>query len=264
MLKDGIRKIVILGAGRLAVNLSTAILDRGYEIVEVCNRTQSKGKRLAEKVEARFIREPELITPDADLYIIAISDTAIPSVLNRIPKVKGLVVHTSGSVNMDVFKGAFRNFGVIYPSQTLTRQMLEFRDVPICIEANSAANLVRIKAFASSLSGFVYAINSDQRKILHLAAVFANNFTNFMYSISEELLNEKGMDFSLLYPIIRQTTENSLSGGVVKNQTGPAVRGDKETIGKHLELLSNHPDYKDIYELITRNIIKRKKIYVQL
>ena len=260
MSKPEIRKIVILGAGRLATNLSMAIHKKGYDIVEVCNRTESKGKSLAGKIKARYIPEPEMITPDADLYILALSDAAIPLFLKRIKIGNRLIVHTSGSLKIDILRGVSVNYGVIYPPQTFTAQsLLRFRTVPLCIEASSGKNLLLLKSFADSLSEKVYTINSNQRRVLHLSAVFANNFTNFMVAISQELLLENGMDFGILEPIIRQTAGNASSGDVFKMQTGPAVREDRETIREHLKLLSNHPDYKEIYYLITRNIIQRKK-----
>lgn len=265
MSKQEIRKIVILGAGRLAVNLSMAILKKGYDIVEVYNRTGTKGKSLARKLSARYIPKPEMITPDADLYILAVSDAAIPLLLERIKIGNRLIIHTSGSMKMDVLRGVSANFGVIYPPQTFTSHtLLRFRKVPLCIEASSGKNLHLLKYFADSLSEKVYAINSDQRRLLHLSAVFASNFTNFMVAISQELVLENGMDFGILEPIIRQTAGNASSGDVFKLQTGPAVREDRETIREHLKLLTNHPDYKEIYDLITRNIIQHKKNHDQL
>jgi predicted short-subunit dehydrogenase-like oxidoreductase (DUF2520 family) len=258
MSKPEIRKVVIVGAGRLAVNLSMAIHHQGYEIVEVCNRTELKGKSLAGILKAKYIPEPEMITPEADLYILAVSDAAIPLLLERI-KTRGLVIHTSGSVPMDVLRHVTPNYGVLYPPQTFNiRTLLRFTKVPLCIEASSGENLRLLKSFADSLSEKVYMINSGQRRILHLSAVFASNFSNYMVAISEALLLENGIDFGILEPIIRQTSVNASKGGVFKKQTGPAVRGDSETIRQHLELLSNHPDYKEIYTLITRNIIQYK------
>jgi predicted short-subunit dehydrogenase-like oxidoreductase (DUF2520 family) len=260
MLNPGIRKIVIIGAGRVAVNLSVAIRKGGYKIIEVCNRTESKGQHLAGKLKARYVREPEMINPDADLYILAVSDAAIPLMLKRLTTGNGIVVHTSGSVSMDILQVASPNFGVIYPLQTFTlKKMLPFRNVPLCIEASSGEILLRIRSFADSLSRKVYMINSGQRRILHLSAVFANNFTNFMIAISQELLKQNSIDFGILEPIIRQTARNMVSGDAFKLQTGPAIREDMETISLHLDLLSSHPEYKEIYDLITQNIIQHKK-----
>jgi predicted short-subunit dehydrogenase-like oxidoreductase (DUF2520 family) len=254
-----IRQIVVIGAGRLAVNLSIAIHKKGFKIIEVCNRTESKGKFLARKLGAGYIPEPELITPDADCYIMAVSDTAIPLVLERLKTGNRLIVHTSGTVDMNILKGASSNVGVIYPLQTFAAdKILPFRKVPLCIEASSGENFRMLRSFADSISEKVYPISSQQRRILHLAAVFANNFPNFMVAISQELLRENGIEPGILEPIIRQTAGNAGSGDAFKMQTGPAVREDMETIRKHLELLSTHSDYKEIYDLITRSIIQQK------
>lgn len=253
-----IRKVAVIGAGRLAANLSMAIHKKGYKITEVCNRSEKRGKSLARKLGASYVNDPEELIRDADLYILAVSDAAIPLLLPRI-KTPNLIVHTSGSVDMDVLKNISPNYGVIYPPQTFTAgKLISFRMVPLCVEASTDQNLRILKSFAASISGRVYEINSKQRRILHLSAVFAGNFSNFLMAISEELLKENGIEFGILEPIIRQTARNAGRGDVLSFQTGPAVRGDRETIRIHLELLSNHPDYKEIYDLITRNILQRK------
>ena len=260
-----IRKIVILGAGRLATNLSVAIRKEGDEITEVYNRTESHGKKLARKLNARYIPEPELLTKDADLYILAVSDSAIPDVVSHLKCGNRLVVHTSGSVGMNVLTSASTRYGVIYPPQTFTtRRLLNFRLVPLCIEASSEEVHALLISFAGSLSERVYSINSEQRKILHMAAVFANNFTNFMYVIAQDLLQENKMDFGMLEPIIRLTAERASSGNAAEMQTGPAARGDKDTMREHLELLSSHPDYKEIYELISLRIVQQHKAHDKL
>jgi predicted short-subunit dehydrogenase-like oxidoreductase (DUF2520 family) len=236
-----------------------AIHEKGFEIVEVYNRTASKGRSLARKVNARFVTEPEMISPSADLYIMAVSDAAIPALLERIHLPDRFFVHTSGSVDMKILREVSGNVGVIYPPQTFTeKKLLNFRFVPLCIEAGSPPELKRLRVFAESLSEKVYIINSGQRRILHLSAVFASNFTNFMLAISQEILLENGMDPGILEPIILQTAANASSGDVFVLQTGPAVREDRETISNHMEMLSAHPEYREIYELITRNIIQRK------
>ena len=265
MSKRLIRKIVILGAGRLATNFSRALRKKGYEIPEVYNRTETRGKNLARELSARYIPEPELLTKDADLYLLMVSDDAITEVLTHLKLNNRLVVHTSGSVGINVLARSSTRYGVIYPPQTFTIQrMVNFRSVPLCIEASSAQTGNLLSTFAASLSDRVYRIDSGQRKILHMAAIYANNFTNFMYVISQELLQENGMDFGMMGPIIRQTAARASSGNPEELQTGPAVRGDMHTIREHLSLLSGHPDYKEIYELITKSIIQREKTHDEL
>jgi predicted short-subunit dehydrogenase-like oxidoreductase (DUF2520 family) len=260
-----IRKVVILGAGKLATNFSMAIRKNGYQVTEVYNRSAVHGKTLARKLSARYIPEPELLSRDADLYILAVSDTAIQGVSDRLKNIGGLIVHTSGNAGMNVLSGCSSRYGVIYPPQTfITSRLVNFRSVPLCIEANSVQTGELLDAFAQSISDRVYWIDSEQRKILHLSAVFANNFTNFMYVISQDLLRDKGIDFRILEPIIQLTARRGSRGDAEAMQTGPAVRGDQETLREHLELLTGHPGYKEIYTLITQSIIQRKKAHDKL
>ncbi|MGA3014215.1 MAG: DUF2520 domain-containing protein [Bacteroidales bacterium] len=260
MINQEIRKIVIIGAGRVARNLCVALRKKNYTILEVWNRSETKGLDLARKLKAKYIRVLEYISLDADLYILAVSDDAIKQILERLDIGDHLLVHTSGSVDMDILGMAATNFGVIYPLQTFrTDRRISFRNVPLCIEASSDENLRRLKAFTDSISHRVYKIDSDQRRVLHLSAVFASNFSNFMVAVSQDLLRNKGIDPTILEPLIKYTAENSGSPSVFDFQTGPAIREDMETIAMHLNMLSAHPDYKEIYSLITQNIIKHKK-----
>jgi predicted short-subunit dehydrogenase-like oxidoreductase (DUF2520 family) len=260
MIKQEIRKIVIIGAGRLAVNLSVALRKKNLKVIEVYNRSESRGLDLAKRLKAKYIPVLEHISLDADLYILTVSDDAIKQVLERLDIGDHLLVHTSGSVDMDILGMAATNYGVIYPLQTFrTDRRVSFRNSPLCIEASSDENLRRLKAFADSISNRVYKINSDQRRVLHLAAVFASNFSNFMVAISQDLLRNKGIDPLILEPLVKYTARNSESPSVFDFQTGPAIREDMETIAMHLDMLSAHPDYKEIYSLITQDIIKHKK-----
>ena len=171
-----------------------------------------------------------------------------------------MVVHTSGSADMEVLEGASSNYGVIYPLQTFTfRRMLTLRDVPLCISANSMENIVRLKSFAYSLSNNVNIVTTEQRRALHLAAVYANNFANFMVTVAQDLLLDNGIDPGMLVPLIKQTAFNTAAGYAFKMQTGPAIREDMDTLSLHLDMLSSHPEYREIYELITKNIIQHKK-----
>jgi len=260
MIKQEIRKIVIIGAGRLAVNLSVALRKKNLKVIEVYNRSESRGLDLAKRLKAKYIPVLEHISLDADLYILTVSDDAIKQVLERLDIGDHLLVHTSGSVDMDILGMAATNYGVIYPLQTFrTDRRISFRNVPLCIEASSDENLRRLKAFTDSISHRVFKLDSDQRRVLHLAAVFASNFSNFMVAISQDLLRNKGIDPLILEPLVKYTARNSESPSVFDFQTGPAIREDMETIAMHLDMLSAHPDYKEIYSLITQDIIKHKK-----
>ena len=260
-----IRNVIILGAGRLAASLSQAMQKKGYTIRQVYNRSEKRGKELSVKLGAEYISEPEKLSQDADLYIVAVSDDALPFILERFSCGDKLIVHTSGTAELDILLSSSENTGVIYPPQTFTsRRIRSFRSVPLCIEANSPRSLEILHAVAGSLSDKIYPMNSAQRRIVHLAAVFANNFTNFMYCISQDLLLEKDLPFGILEPIIRQTAKNVSSGDIFRLQTGPAVREDFGTIATHQKLLSSHPEYRELYNLITNIIIQQKKKHDKL
>jgi len=260
MVVPEIRNITILGAGRLASAFSLAIRKEGYTISEVYNRDEKRGKKLAGLLSADYVPEPEQLSLDADLYILAVSDDAIPVIAGRFHCGEKLIVHTSGTVAMDVLQTSSKNTGVIYPPQTfISKRIRNFRPVPLCIEANSSGSLALLQTFAGSLSDKVYTLNSAQRKMVHLAAVFAANFTNFMYGISQEILRENDLPFEILEPIIRQTAANVKAADVFRLQTGPAIREDHGTLAAHLELLSSHPGYREIYQLISKTIIQQKK-----
>jgi predicted short-subunit dehydrogenase-like oxidoreductase (DUF2520 family) len=258
-------EIVIIGAGRLAFHLGVAFAGHGLPVVQVYNRTAEKGRRLAAKIGSAFTDHMDEITPDAGLYILAVSDSIIEEVASRLRLKDKLVVHTSGTVHMDILSRVSANIGVFYPVQTFTQnRRVDFRNVPLCVEANSEKSTDELTRLAGILSQNVYQLDSDKRKILHLGAVFACNFTNFIYAVAEEILLENDMPFDLLKPLILQTARNVSYGDLILNQTGPAVRGDDKVLDKHREMLANHPDYLEIYNLISNNIIKHKSLHGKL
>ncbi|MCX6305660.1 MAG: DUF2520 domain-containing protein [Bacteroidetes bacterium] len=260
-----IHEIVIIGAGRLATHLGVAFYKHGLNVVQVYNRTPERGIRLAEKIGAAFTDKIREIESTADLYILAVSDSTIEELAHKLQLDNKLVVHTSGTVEIDILAPISKNTGVFYPVQTFTNnRRVDFRGIPLCIEANSAASEELLTELAKKLSQHVYSLASDKRRLLHLGAVFASNFTNFMYAVSEELLLSGEIPFNLLEPLIIQTVRNINHGNLIQSQTGPAVRGDMKVLETHRALLSGHPDYLEIYNLITQNIIKHKSLHGKL
>lgn len=262
MAGSGIRKVVLIGAGNLAINLAFALQKNGFRIIQVYNRTPRPGELLAKKVSSEYTSDIDRIFKKADLYVLAVKDTAIDEMAQKLSIDNGFIVHTSGTVDMKVLKKASSNYGVFYPVQTfLKTKRKSFRDVPLCIEANNKGNETLLQNMAGRLSGHVYKVNSQQRKIIHIAAVFSCNFVNYLNSVAEDLLLENGLDFDILGGLIRETWRNTGKGNIFRNQTGPATREDHEVMNEHLFMLSGHPDHKQIYELISKAIIKRKKQY---
>ena len=260
-----IQDIILIGAGNLATHLGPALMRCGFNVLQVYNRSSEKGRKLALRVGAEFIADPVDLSPDADLYILAVADSAIGMVSKSLSLKNHLLVHTAGTIPMNILSASSENYGVFYPLQTFSqKRSIDFRTVPLCIEANSKISENQLLDLARTLSSKVQVVDGEQRKMLHLSAVFASNFTNFMQVIAADLLIENDLSFELLKPLIKQTMQNVRKGHVFSHQTGPAFRGDHAVLDKHRELLAAHPGYLEIYNLISDNIIKYKTLHGKL
>ncbi len=249
--------IVVLGAGNVATHLSIALKKAGYAIKCVYSKTIKAAKELALQVESHYTNDINHIPVDADLYIITVKDEIIQMIVENLKLVYGVVLHTAGSISIDIFKEKFQNYGVFYPLQTFSRsRKIDFSEVPICIEASNEELENKLFNLASSLSKSVLKIDSEKRRSLHLAAVFACNFSNHMYSIAHEILNQSGVSFNLIKPLIKETAQKAIDQEPLKAQTGPAVRNDENVILKHLEMLKDSSDYEKIYRFVSKSIYK--------
>lgn len=253
-MKD-LRKIVFLGAGNLATQLALALFRKNFNITQVYSRTEESARLLAEKINTNFTTSLAEIKTDADLYICAVKDDAIPSVINSLKGVNGIVVHTAGSVDINIFDGKIQNYGVFYPLQTFSKYRdVDFQKIPIFLEANNSDNLFALKTLAISLSNNLYEATSNQRKILHLSAVFSSNFVNHMYALSEEIIEESGFEFQVLLPLIDEVAAKVHYLKPQEAQTGPAVRYDKIIIDKQLNMLSETERNQKIYQILSESI----------
>ena len=195
---------------------------------------------------------------DADIYIIAVKDSAIQEILENINLNEDqLIVHTAGSVPMSILDGFTNCYGVFYPLQTFSKsRKVDFSNIPICIEANHPSTTMKLEKLGERLSSSVNQINSEERKSLHLAAVFVNNFVNHFYSIGAEILHDKKLDFGLLKPLIRETAEKINTLHPLEAQTGPAKRNDQSIINAQLKMLHDQPEYQKIYSFVTESIFQ--------
>ena len=251
-------KIVIIGAGNVATHLGMALKDAGNEILQIYSRTDYSASLLATKLESNFTLNLSEIDANADLYVISVSDDIVLQILNYLNLKDKLIVHTSGFLPMDILKQASVNYGVFYPLQTFSKSRnMEMKTVPICIEANTVENLERLRFIAGQISTDVREMNSEQRKKIHLVAVFASNFPNFMYTIADKLLGDLNIDFDILKPLIKETAEKVQNIKPAEAQTGPAVRGDEKVMAEHLDLLNDYPAYKKLYQIMSEEIKKR-------
>ncbi|MEE4199059.1 MAG: Rossmann-like and DUF2520 domain-containing protein [Bacteroidales bacterium] len=254
------RGVVIIGAGNVATHIALALKKGGYFIRAVYSKTQASAQTLAEKIETAFTTSLKHLPGDADLYIISVKDSVIEEVAQQLILTDGVVVHTSGSTPMSIFSPYFKHFGVFYPLQTFTKsRILDFSSIPLCIEANNHSSRNKLISLASSLSNQWCEINSEKRKILHLAAVFTCNFTNHMYAVGYELLQKNQMDFNLLHPLINETAKKANEMTPLDAQTGPARRNDKKTLEMHLEMLKDNPDFEKIYRFVSESIYSLTK-----
>ena len=256
-LKNG---IVVIGAGNVATHIALALKKAGYSIKTIYSQTEKSAQNLAEKINSSFTTHIEKLPDNADIYIIAVNDTIIEDIAKKLNIRSGIVVHTAGSVSMSVFESYFKNFGVFYPLQTFTKsRSLAFSEIPLCIEANNNDAENKLLNLAESLSKKVVFVNSEKRKILHLAAVFACNFTNHMYSIGYELLSKQDIDFYLLHPLINETAKKANEMSPIDAQTGPAMRKDKKTIDMHVKMLKDYPEFEKIYSFVSESIYNLNK-----
>ncbi|MBS4013379.1 MAG: DUF2520 domain-containing protein [Bacteroidetes bacterium] len=252
--------IIIIGAGNVATHLARALLQSNKKIIQVISKSVTSAQTLGEICNCQFTSKIHEVSDNADLYLIAVPDDSIKEIAEIFPFKNKLLAHTSGSVSMDVLKEITVNYGVFYPLQTFTKNIsLEYENIPFCIEASTNENTELLIQLASGISKNIYKIDFKQRRQLHLAAVFACNFSNHMYSIAEDILSHEEIPFDILKPLIQETARKIESLSPKMAQTGPAVRNDKLTITKHLDKLKSFEDYQKIYTFMTQSIQKEQK-----
>ena len=248
-------RIVLIGAGNVATHLGLALKKAGHTVVEVHSRTEESAKKLARILKAYPNTDPDLITRTADLYILSVPDHSIAPFLKKFPVSGKVVVHTSGSTGIGVFGKRFRQCGVLYPLQTFSRERkINFKTVPLLIEGSDPKTRATMRNLAVSISGFVFEMDSAERKTVHLSAVIANNFTNHLFAQAEKILAKKDIPFSLLGPLVLETVNKAILLSPAGAQTGPAKRGDSLVIEEHLKMLRNNKRMQKIYMLLSESI----------
>lgn len=251
-------KVTIIGAGNVATHLVKRLYEKECVILQVFNRTLENAQILANQVGAEAINAPQKINDNADIYIVAISDDAIKNTVQELspilPKNK-IIVHTSGATTSKVFESYFDNYGVFYPLQTFSKKRkVDFEQLPMCIDGSNDFTRNQLLMLAQAICPNIYHIDDKQRATLHIAAVFANNFANYLFTISEQIVTDENIPFSILRPLINETVAKISETSPVLMQTGPARRGDKETVEKHQQYLRKYPNYYKIYEILSQNI----------
>jgi predicted short-subunit dehydrogenase-like oxidoreductase (DUF2520 family) len=250
-------RITIIGSGNVATHLAAAFKNAGHRIAQVYSRNMHNAALLAYHVGAEAVDNPRDLTADTDLFVLAIKDDAIAKFIPYLAPFDKLVVHTSGAVDLQQLLMFTNNAGVFYPLQTFSKaKEVNFREVPLCIEGADETITKTLEGLARDVSNNVFRVDSAQRKVLHLAAVFACNFTNHLYGIGKQLLAGSNMSFDMLRPLIAETADKVKAHQPADVQTGPAVRNDDTTMQAHLQMLNARPALQDIYKLLSQDIIK--------
>ena len=247
-------KIVIIGTGNTATVLGRKLKAAGHRIVQVFGRDTTEASKLAYELGTESTNYWNVVNRDADIYILAVSDIAIREILQELRLPDKTIVHTAASVSKNILKNASGHYGVFYPLQSLKKEAGHLPDIPIIIDAGDETTMKELETLAHSISDKVVEADDEQRLKLHLAAVFCNNFVNHLYALTEAYCKNEGIDFGLLLPLIKETAVRLEEVPALQSQTGPAIRNDKDTINKHLELLNNYPQLKNIYGLFTESI----------
>jgi predicted short-subunit dehydrogenase-like oxidoreductase (DUF2520 family) len=251
-------RITIIGSGNVATHLAAAFKNAGHKVVQVYSRDMHNAALLAYHVAGEAIDDLNNINPETDLFVISVNDDAITSIAQTLARHQKLTVHTSGSADIRAILNFNPKAGVFYPLQTLSKNKeVDFSTVPLCIEGGDEDITNTLEQLAKSISKNVYRIDSGQRKILHLAAVFACDFPNYLYAVAQQLLAQHNIDFELLRPLILETAQKVQDHLPAEVQTGPAIRNDESTMAAHLQILNNEPELKRLYEILSQGIIKK-------
>ena len=251
------KRIALIGAGNVATHLGKAWQQAGCTVVQVYSRTEQSASELATCLCVPFVTSLDEVCTDADIYVVAVKDAVLQELIPVLVKGReaALFVHTAGSMPMAVWQGVAPRHGVLYPMQTFSKvREVDFVSVSFFVEANHQADKEALKELAGALSPKVYEATSAQRTYLHMAAVFACNFANHMYTLSARLLEKNGLPFDAMLPLIDETARKVHGLHPHEAQTGPAIRGDENVMGKHLAMLADEPEVKEIYRIISNSI----------
>lgn len=247
-------EIVIIGAGNVAHCFGHLLKIHGHQILQVISRKKENAVELAELLQAKATDDLLDINMEADVYILAVSDDAIPGLNDELRLGKRIVAHTAGAVPLDAISRISTHTGVLYPLQSIRKELKTYPPIPIMLEASNDEVLRRLQSLAQSIASQIAIIDSRQRLQLHLSAVLCNNFTNHLIASAKAYCEKEGLDFTLLQPIIKETFERLEKYPPEAVQTGPALRGDTTTMALHRDLLDKDEHLKRIYEVMSDSI----------
>ena len=254
-------RIVLVGAGGLATNLGLALHEAGHDVLAVFSRTMEHARILAERIGSQPTDDICALPNEADLFIVSVKDAVLTDVVQQLVqgRKEQFFAHTAGSMPLTLFQGMARHYGVFYPMQSFSKERrINFSEVPVFLEASDVQTLTLLKTLSATLTPHIYELSTDERRYLHLAAVFACNFANHCYALSAEILQQHGLPFSVMLPLIDETARKVHYLSPLEAQTGPAIRYDLNVINKQQQLLDD-PAMKELYERLSKSIYQHAK-----
>lgn len=252
--------ISLIGSGNVAWHFAQALHSVGHNLLEIYSRNEDTSRDIIKHVPGlSFKKDLNFSDGDTQILLLAVSDDAIEEVLMQMEtRPETIILGLAGSLKLPLLKRFHSKAGIIYPLQTFTKnRAIDFSEIPFFLESDLKEVELVLTNLSSSLSKHIYFLNAEQRQAIHIAAVFASNFTNFMFTVSKDILDKEGMELNLLKPLIGETVRKAFQSGPENSQTGPARRRDIETIENHLNSLDYNENFKEIYDIISKHIIKR-------
>ena len=249
-------KIVLIGAGNVATALGRLFYKNGLQIIQVVGRSEAGTKKLAEELQCTYTLLIQEVSKEADIYIIAIPDDAVSKIADNLRLPDKIVVHTAGTLSIGAIKNISENTGVIWPLQSLRKEIVDLPEIPFVMDGSNEYVNMFLNRLLSEISEEVIMLKEEDRIKLHLSAVVVSNFTNHLYALTQEYCDQNNLPFEFLHPLISETASR-LDKHKAKNvQTGPSVRGDKESVLSHIQMLEQYPAFQSLYKQFDESIRK--------
>ena len=258
---EAIKSVVIVGSGNVATALLAGLCNVGIKVSQLVARNPLTGKELSQKYGCEWVSDVRKVDQKTDAVFLCVQDDQLPYVISQLPKMEAILMHTSGSTGISVFRPQHKHFGVFYPMQTFSAQQpVQWTQIPVYLEGSNPQVEAKMLELALKMSSKVQFLSSESRMQLHVAAVFACNFTNLLLSAAADLMKQNGLEFNDLKQLVETTIEKAFAAGHPSDvQTGPAVRNDQSIINKHLKSLSLNPDLEKLYALLSEEIKRKRK-----
>jgi predicted short-subunit dehydrogenase-like oxidoreductase (DUF2520 family) len=251
---------VIIGSGNVATVMVRLMQGNGINVLQLYSRNNTTAKTISDTYNVPFTTDNGQIDKNANFYLLCVSDASLNENLSYLKAIEDKpIFHTAAAVSKDILKNISSNYGVIYPLQSLRKEMSEIPKIPFLIDASNETTEALAIAIAEKIGNKVVKATDAERLKIHVAAVWVNNFTNHLFTLAEEYCNKEGLDFNLLKPLIAETANRAINTSPALEQTGPAIRKDHITLEKHLQVLNQHPDLKELYLTLSNSIINHQR-----